>query len=182
MPTCDQCKCNFPNRMWHQGKLINLHTRKRCIKCLPFGQRFKPSSAESPNRICEICQKPYFYKSGKGHTLKHCITCISRERRHQAKQKAIKFLGGKCEICGYHRCTRAMHFHHLDPSLKEFTISNYCNASWDKIEKELKKCILLCGNCHTEVEDGITELPKEATCRFELLTTTFAESPSAIPN
>ena len=46
-------------------------------------------------------------------------------------------------------------FHHLDPELKDFGISGNANRSWDKIQVELDKCVLLCANCHSEVHAGI---------------------------
>jgi len=44
-------------------------------------------------------------------------------------------------------------FHHKDPAKKSFSLSvkGLC-YSWDIILKEAKKCILLCKNCHAEVE------------------------------
>jgi hypothetical protein len=38
-------------------------------------------------------------------------------------------------------------FHHLDPSKKDISVSD---ASISKIKSEVKKCILLCRNCHAE--------------------------------
>ena len=58
----------------------------------------------------------------------------------------------KCEICGYDKCLGALDFHHLDPSQKDFTISNsniYKNL--DKLKEEVNKCILVCANCHREI-------------------------------
>lgn len=75
----------------------------------------------------------------------------SRKRLH-LKERAVAFLGGKCSICGYDKCPSAFDFHHLDSFTKDFTISE--KASWDAIEPELKKCVLLCSNCHREVHAG----------------------------
>ena len=41
-----------------------------------------------------------------------------------------------------------MQFHHKNPKEKDFIIGNVGNKSWDRIKIEMKKCILLCANCH----------------------------------
>ncbi len=74
------------------------------------------------------------------------------------KLKAIKYGGGKCQECGYDKCWRALHFHHIDPSKKEFGIlesrPGYKKVrEWDKLKIEIDKCILLCANCHMELHD-----------------------------
>ena len=56
-------------------------------------------------------------------------------------------LGGKCSECGWKGNIAAFEFHHKDDN-KEFTISSCANKSWDVIKEELKKCTLLCSNCH----------------------------------
>jgi 5-methylcytosine-specific restriction endonuclease McrA len=84
------------------------------------------------------------------------------ERRKKLRQKALEHFGNKCQICGYSKSPRALSFHHLDPKTKKFGISmRGMTRSWDKIESELKKCVLICSNCHAEVHDGITQLPEE---------------------
>ena len=70
--------------------------------------------------------------------------------------------GNKCAICGYNKCQRALSFHHRDPNKKIFGISaKGLTRSWVKIQEEIDKCILLCANCHMELHDGLTQLPKE---------------------
>jgi len=65
-------------------------------------------------------------------------------------------------ICGYDRCSGALDFHHIDPKEKEFGLSvKRLTRSWEKMKKELDKCVLICANCHREVHAGITQLPKE---------------------
>jgi formate hydrogenlyase subunit 6/NADH:ubiquinone oxidoreductase subunit I len=73
--------------------------------------------------------------------------------RQRTKQKAVEYKGGKCIRCGYSRCIRAMKFHHLDPTQKDFTIAGK-SMSWERIRVELDKCILVCGNCHDEIHDS----------------------------
>lgn len=158
MPTCKKCDDQFPYATKHEGKRVSLRGRSYCPKCVPIGTRYKPSDDVEPNRVCTVCEKPYVYMPQGRNTPSKCITCITRERRHSVKKKAIELLGGKCQVCGYDRCQRAMHFHHLDPSLKSFSISSFQNSAWSLIEAELTKCVLLCSNCHAEVEDGIIKV------------------------
>jgi hypothetical protein len=78
----------------------------------------------------------------------------STKRRREIKRKAVELLGGKCQRCGYNKCLRALQFHHLDPEQKCFGIGEpSATRIWFRIVEELKKCILLCANCHAEEEE-----------------------------
>ena len=81
------------------------------------------------------------------------------KRRKKLREMAREYKGGKCILCGYKKCQRALSFHHLDPKKKEFDLSSRgLTRSWDRIKKEIDKCVLLCANCHMEVHEGITQL------------------------
>jgi hypothetical protein len=68
--------------------------------------------------------------------------------RWAKKYRAVQLLGGKCNECGNDDIF-VLEFHHKDPSIKEFCIDiRKASAPWDVIEKEVKKCMLLCRNCH----------------------------------
>jgi 5-methylcytosine-specific restriction endonuclease McrA len=83
-------------------------------------------------------------------------------RRKKLKALAIEYKGGKCFFCGYNKCNDALDFHHIVSKEKEFGLSvKGLTRSWDKIKKELDKCILVCANCHRELHAGILQLPKE---------------------
>lgn len=84
-------------------------------------------------------------------------TPILKDYRLRRKQKIIKIMGGKCACCGYNKCIQALELHHLNPEEKELSISNY-SLGWDKIVKELEKCILVCSNCHREIHYGLIDI------------------------
>ena len=71
--------------------------------------------------------------------------------RQKTKEKAIEYKGGKCEKCGYNKCSWAFEFHHINSDDKDFGISSYSTLTWEKIKTELDKCIMLCANCHREL-------------------------------
>ena len=104
---------------------------------------------------CIQCGRNYIYSRNKGHTFKKCNSCLVNYRRFELKKKCIEYLGGKCSKCGYNKSLQSLCFHHLDPQIKKFKISGSHSHSWKTIEEELKKCILLCHNCHHELHEQI---------------------------
>lgn len=86
---------------------------------------------------------------------KYLIEAVSKRRR-RIKVMAVEFKGGKCQICGYNKYVGALDLHHVDPDKKSFSISSRGHSrSWEKVKKELNKCMLLCANCHREIEAGV---------------------------
>lgn len=86
---------------------------------------------------------------------KHKPRIISaRKRTHH--EKVRKFQDFKatlfCEICGEND-PRCLDFHHLNN--KERNLADIVRSwSWEKIMKEVKKCKVLCANCHRKL--GLT--------------------------
>lgn len=74
--------------------------------------------------------------------------------RKRTKRKLIEYKGGKCIKCGYNKCDRSLEFHHLDPNGKDFSISGK-SWSFERLKKEVDKCVLVCSNCHGEIHDEI---------------------------
>ncbi len=117
-------------------------------------------------RKCKICEKVFETKSS---TRIYCYECSGNSirsdnetRKHQKtilrrnmKLQAIKMLGGKCSICGYNKCVDALEFHHKNPKEKEFKLGSSNTMSWEEYKNELKKCILVCSNCHKEIHSKI---------------------------
>ena len=142
MPVCNKCGKTFPNRIVIDGKLRILNRRKYCLECSPFGKH-------NTKRL-EI------------HAEKRNNSEAVAKRRKNMKMKAIEYKGGKCCICGYDGYSGALEFHHINSDDKEFGISERgWTISWERIRREVDKCILVCSNCHKEIEAGVTKIPKE---------------------
>lgn len=81
--------------------------------------------------------------------------------RKRCKERIIEAMGGSCCCCGYNKCMWALALHHLNPDEKEMTLSSIrANPkNWNIIVKELRKCILVCHNCHSEIHAGERLIP-----------------------
>lgn len=90
---------------------------------------------------------------------KRCNSEAVARRRRAVKQILVAEAGGCCSVCGYDRSMAALQFHHLDPRQKAFGIaSNGRTKALDLARREASKCVLLCANCHAEVEAGVVNL------------------------
>ena len=81
--------------------------------------------------------------------------------RKRTKSKMVEAMGGSCVCCGYRICLEALEFHHLDPTKKDFgfgaALASPKNIS--SIIDELRKCVLVCSNCHREIHSGLKIVP-----------------------
>ena len=120
-----------------------------------------PTAATMKYYICKDCKKEkseiefYVVQGYRRHNCRKCAstkdTAYAKIRRRKYKQKSVNLLGGKCSRCEYNKCLDALEFHHIDSKMKDNGLGDmFGNNSWKTIEKELKKCILLCANCHRE--------------------------------
>lgn len=90
------------------------------------------------------------------------LKAAATKRRRTIKARAVALMGGACAICGYNKHQGVLEFHHVDARTKSFAVSGGgFSRSWALILVELEKCVLLCANCHREVEVGVTNLPND---------------------
>lgn len=112
--------------------------------------------------------KTEFYRSKAGKVYaKWCKTCLNKfqkDRWKSRKLKAIEIMGGKCQLCGYNKNLAALEFHHIDPKEKEFVWNKLNKRSWNRVLEELKKCLLLCANCHRELHNPGYLIGEEFQC------------------
>ena len=106
-------------------------------------------------KLCNVCDKPLV-----GKQIRFCCTkcknaanqtyIAQQKRATERKIKYVNQLGGCCSSCGYDHNLASLTFHHIDPSTKSFGLDarSLSNRTIAKIEAEVKKCTVLCENCH----------------------------------
>ena len=155
-------KCIVCDKEFEAQKSTKKYCSKKCMNAMrriKWANRDKEEKKQKlmPEKQCPICGKFFRPKNSAANQRTCCYECMPEGTQltrggFLAKIKEAK--GGKCVRCGYDRCLKALEFHHLDPSKKDFTISNDHFKLLEAIE-ESKKCILICSNCHRELHDNL---------------------------
>lgn len=135
--------------------------RKYELKAPPHRHRGPEDGRRQATLSCRRHGRTEFVLEGRGsYRCKQCRLERVARRRRNVKRILVEEAGGKCLICGYNRCQRVLQFHHIDPSTKEFHLGQAgATRSLARSRAEARKCVLLCANCHGEVEAGITPVP-----------------------
>lgn len=105
-----------------------------------------------------------------GHRVGMCGKCYNNyiiKQGRQKKMRIVRLLGGACKLCGYNKCLASLTVHHKDPQKKDVGWNHYRSWSWSRIKRELKKCILVCANCHGEIHSkaGVVQWPGASPVR-----------------
>jgi transposase len=133
----------------------------------PRGRRVpahvKEAQAAGIARISRTCphhgQTAFSLVQGGRYRCTRCMADGVARRRRRVKEILVAEAGGACSICGYDRCMRALHFHHIEPTAKRREINaRGAGIAIATLRAEAKKCVLLCSNCHMEVEAGFLTL------------------------
>lgn len=121
---CKICKIEKP--------LIDFHKNKSC-KLGVVG-------------TCRVCSGQRIVTWYKDNRDKRRIVANTRNKVRKAQM--VEYFGGICFDCklSYPQCV--FQFHHLDPTKKDVNPSYAMTCGEDRMWKELKKCVMLCANCH----------------------------------
>jgi hypothetical protein len=76
---------------------------------------------------------------------------LAREKRKKRClfTQRVKLRYG-CSECGYKKCATSLHFDHIDPTTKKNVVSKLVKQSMKQLKNEMRKCRILCANCHGE--------------------------------
>lgn len=151
MKNCANCQNPMPATIVIDGKRRNLCCRRYCLECSPFGvhntRRVHINKIRVPHsrdyKTMSLAQR-------KAFNAKHWP--VAKQRRREKRIKLVIEAGGKCSRCGYSKNYACLSFHHREPKKKLFTLDTrgLQSRSDSEIKLELRKCDLMCLNCHQE--------------------------------
>jgi transposase len=126
----------------------------------------RQASAEGRRELRLRCGKhgltTFRLRRNGGYRCSACLSEAVSRRRRRIKRMLVEEAGGGCSLCGYDRCVAALQFHHIQPTDKRFELSRRgVTRSLERAREEARKCVLLCSNCHAEVEAGIVTLTNQ---------------------
>jgi transposase len=143
------------------------HWLKRYSLKTARARRPSSSHVERVTRRCRKHGDVTFILEGRGYY--RCTRCRAERvaaRRRLVKEILVREAGGRCVLCGYDRHAGALQFHHVDRATKSFGIARGgYTTGIARARMEAEKCVLVCANCHAEIEGGAANLQKhfEAT-------------------
>jgi len=134
---------------------------KKCSHCKEYKELAEfhknKSKKDGHQHACKECRKIYIRKN----YLENKQAYIDRSEKTKIKNRELVWnikLNSKCIKCGEDHPS-VLDFHHRNKEEKKFTISqSYMNHGKLKILEEIKKCDVLCANCHRKLhykEKGI---------------------------
>lgn len=148
-------------RYWLRRYEIEARSRRGPRRC-GDGSRFATFE-------CDRHGVTEFVLEGRGYyRCKRCRSAAVSRRRRTIKRQLVEEAGGACVLCGYSRWRGALQFHHVESHSKEFHLAQGgYSRSIARSRAEMQKCVLLCANCHSEVEAGFATLPVDSSEAFE---------------
>lgn len=141
-------------------------TEKLCACCNQiksiehFWKRARAKDGFTPS--CIDCVRKQNQQSYKNHWVKNRkrIDCNHYRKVEELREwvNQIKHEHG-CLFCEQNEPV-CLQFHHIKKETKYLCISALINRKQkQKIEEEMKKCVVVCANCHLKLHSGILVLP-----------------------
>lgn len=136
---------------------------KHCRKCntdKPRSEFNKNSRKTDGLQVqCRDCQKAqnnegYVSNPNRRRSIKD-RNAETREYNRSLMRRYKAFFG--CLVCGEKEPV-ALDLHHTDPSGKDANPSSLLTYSTNTLKEEIRKCVILCSNCHRKVHAGILQL------------------------
>ena len=78
---------------------------------------------------------------------------ISEQKKRTREKFRDCYYNTKCWFCGTYI---NIQYHHKNPKEKDISVSQMLYKKESEIMEELKKCIPLCGNCHSIFHEFLT--------------------------
>ncbi len=139
----------------------SIQNRSSCLICVPFGtspySNRKRTKEEILKRNNEKVKRSYLKRKEQNGGVSP-----GSQKGRDRKREVINFLGGSCMVCGYGTVHRNIVFHHLHDKVISLSQREF-QRSWEVLIPEIKKCIMVCHNCHGGYMTALIMMLKDIT-------------------
>lgn len=132
---CSQCGITKPLSDYYKSARLPLGVQSHCKQCSNVGykkSRLKSGDKWKPAR--KALRELYAHRFVAWRNTQSCLLCNENE-------------------------SSCLDLHHVDPNVKDIEISKVYRAwSWERLQTEISKCVVLCSNCHRKVHVNLISL------------------------
>lgn len=132
MKTCSKCNALKELTEFHKRKTAKDGLMSYCKKCAHVGtMASRHKKPEHYRQIAKELSQSYMEQFQVWKSQQKCCKC------------------GEAETC-------CLDLHHLDPMQKDIAVSIAASRwTWNKLQTEIQKCIVVCRNCHAKIHAGL---------------------------
>ena len=147
-------------------------TSKQCRKCgatKPLTEFYKNASTkDGRHSYCKICAKQgaiASYQRLEKQDKRASLRAAKQRQKFVQRINDIK-QDNTCCLCGENEPV-CLDFHHLDSTKKEQSVSRMTRNKSPKVFDEIRKCAVICANCHRKVHAGLVKVYKKHLCKIK---------------
>lgn len=142
---------------------IFIHMIKFCKSC----QTEKPHTDFNTNKsrkdglqtYCKICSRLKQKHDYLTNPKRRESVAKSRDDNYRYNRRLVEVYKRRCGCILCNETTTAcLDFHHIDPSTKDIEVSILVGMSLTRLKDEIRKCVILCANCHRKVHANLISL------------------------
>lgn len=125
-----------------------------CDKLKPTTEFYKQARmSDGLQPQCKTCANASYTKSRQKKSEHYRLTAKSKRDERRAKYDAWK-QQQKCCVCNENDVD-CLDLHHIDPAAKDIAVGQVIRVwSWERLQREIQKCVVLCANCHRKLHKG----------------------------
>lgn len=161
---CSRCGYQKNTRAFHFHHLDNKKFSISDFQSKKLGKLEKETLYKEAKKcivLCANCHQEEHTTGGQQNDLTFHFSNREHMTGYIRKMTAIKFLGGACILC-QNTNIKHLSFHHLYPKDAYYSkerklynlTNNFFKSKFSTVQSELSKTVILCHNCHAEVEDN----------------------------
>lgn len=118
-----------------------------------------PRTFDGLQAACKECKRK---KDREAYRLSQTRRASVQDRREIVRGFNRRLMQRYKGFCGCKLCSEsepvALDLHHLDMTTKEHNPANMVSFSTEAMKGEIRKCVVLCANCHRKVHAGLVVL------------------------